>query len=134
MAYLPNYPNRLAFFCRMPSVTKGETLIGDVRREHLHVGVGGPPLADDDSPAAGKRLEDLVVLVDTPLRARRSAPFVLDDLAVQVDDVAGRRVRLRRDRVQDRGRRGESPEAEAQRAQDYGAHGSAAHAGMIRTG
>lgn len=32
MAYLPNYPERLAFFCRMPSVSGGETILGDMRR------------------------------------------------------------------------------------------------------
>lgn len=32
MAYLPNYPDRLSFFCRMPSVTRGETILGDMRR------------------------------------------------------------------------------------------------------
>jgi hypothetical protein len=32
MAYLPTYPSRIAFFCRIPSVTGGETFIADMRR------------------------------------------------------------------------------------------------------
>ncbi|HVV30508.1 MAG TPA: TauD/TfdA family dioxygenase [Mycobacteriales bacterium] len=32
MAYLPNYPARLAFFCKTPPATGGETIIGDMRR------------------------------------------------------------------------------------------------------
>jgi alpha-ketoglutarate-dependent taurine dioxygenase len=32
MAYLPNWPSRIAFFCRIPSVTGGETFIADMRR------------------------------------------------------------------------------------------------------
>jgi alpha-ketoglutarate-dependent taurine dioxygenase len=32
MCYLPAYPSRLVFFCRMPSVNGGETVIGDMRR------------------------------------------------------------------------------------------------------
>lgn len=32
MAYLPTYPDRIAFFCRMPSVMGGETILGDMRR------------------------------------------------------------------------------------------------------
>jgi alpha-ketoglutarate-dependent taurine dioxygenase len=31
MSYLPNYPNRVAFYCRMPSVTGGETFLADMR-------------------------------------------------------------------------------------------------------
>ncbi|MDO7842298.1 TauD/TfdA family dioxygenase [Sphingomonas immobilis] len=31
MAYLPNYPSRIAFYCRMPSVTGGETYLADMR-------------------------------------------------------------------------------------------------------
>jgi alpha-ketoglutarate-dependent taurine dioxygenase len=32
MVYLPTYPERLAFFCRMPAVEGGETILGDMRR------------------------------------------------------------------------------------------------------
>ena len=32
MAYLPSWPARIAFFCRIPSVTGGETFIADMRR------------------------------------------------------------------------------------------------------
>ncbi len=32
MAYLPNYPRLIAFYCRVPSETQGATTIGDVRR------------------------------------------------------------------------------------------------------
>lgn len=32
MAYLPNWPSRIAFFCRIPAVTGGETFIADMRR------------------------------------------------------------------------------------------------------
>jgi alpha-ketoglutarate-dependent taurine dioxygenase len=32
MAYLPTYPTKLAFFCRIASETGGETTLGDVRR------------------------------------------------------------------------------------------------------
>lgn len=32
MSYLPKYPNRVAFFCRLPPVTGGETLLADMRR------------------------------------------------------------------------------------------------------
>lgn len=32
MSYLPKYPNRVAFFCRLPCVTGGETLLADMRR------------------------------------------------------------------------------------------------------
>lgn len=32
MAYLPNYPSKLAFFCNVPATTGGATLIADVRR------------------------------------------------------------------------------------------------------
>lgn len=32
MAYLPTYPERLVFFCRMPSINGGETILGDMRR------------------------------------------------------------------------------------------------------
>lgn len=32
MCYLPAYPSRILFFCRMPSVSGGETIIGDMRR------------------------------------------------------------------------------------------------------
>ncbi len=32
MTYLPNYPGKLAFFCRLPSATGGQTLLGDMRR------------------------------------------------------------------------------------------------------
>lgn len=31
MAYLPRYPARIAFYCRMPSVTGGETFLADMR-------------------------------------------------------------------------------------------------------
>lgn len=31
MAYLPHYPARIAFYCRMPSVTGGETFLADMR-------------------------------------------------------------------------------------------------------
>lgn len=31
MAYLPHYPARLAFYCRMPSVSGGETYLADMR-------------------------------------------------------------------------------------------------------
>jgi len=31
MAYLPHYPARIAFYCRMPSVTGGETYLADMR-------------------------------------------------------------------------------------------------------
>jgi hypothetical protein len=32
MAYLPNYPSKLAFFCNVPAASGGATLIADVRR------------------------------------------------------------------------------------------------------
>jgi alpha-ketoglutarate-dependent taurine dioxygenase len=32
MAYLPVFPRQLAFWCRLPSVTGGETLLADMRR------------------------------------------------------------------------------------------------------
>lgn len=32
MAYLPHYPAHLAFFCRMPAASGGETFIADMRR------------------------------------------------------------------------------------------------------
>lgn len=32
MAYLPKYPARLAFFCKTPPASGGETIIGDMRR------------------------------------------------------------------------------------------------------
>lgn len=32
MAYLPNYPARVAFYCKTPSETGGETIIGDMRQ------------------------------------------------------------------------------------------------------
>lgn len=32
MAYLPRWPRKLAFYCRQPSATGGETIIADVRR------------------------------------------------------------------------------------------------------
>jgi hypothetical protein len=32
MAYLPNYPARIAFWCRIPSATGGETFLADMRR------------------------------------------------------------------------------------------------------
>ncbi|MDG2004162.1 MAG: TauD/TfdA family dioxygenase [Novosphingobium sp.] len=32
MAYLPIYPQRLIFFCRMPCINGGETMLGDMRR------------------------------------------------------------------------------------------------------
>lgn len=31
MAYLPHYPAKIAFYCRMPSVTGGETYLADMR-------------------------------------------------------------------------------------------------------
>lgn len=31
MAYLPHYPAKIAFYCRMPSVTGGETFLADMR-------------------------------------------------------------------------------------------------------
>lgn len=31
MSYLPKYPNRIAFFCKLPPVTGGETLLADMR-------------------------------------------------------------------------------------------------------
>src|SRR3546814_5337136 len=32
MAYLPRWPRKLAFYCRQPPATGGETIIADVRR------------------------------------------------------------------------------------------------------
>lgn len=32
MSYLPQYPTRLAFYCKQPSETGGETILGDMRR------------------------------------------------------------------------------------------------------
>jgi alpha-ketoglutarate-dependent taurine dioxygenase len=32
MSYLPQYPTRLAFWCKLPSATGGETILGDMRR------------------------------------------------------------------------------------------------------
>lgn len=32
MAYLPTYPGRIVFFCRMPTINGGETILGDMRR------------------------------------------------------------------------------------------------------
>lgn len=32
MAYLPTYPTRLAFYCKTPSTTGGETIVGDMRK------------------------------------------------------------------------------------------------------
>jgi alpha-ketoglutarate-dependent taurine dioxygenase len=32
MAYLPNYPSRIVFFCRIPAASGGETFLADMRR------------------------------------------------------------------------------------------------------
>jgi hypothetical protein len=60
MAYLPNFPNRLAFFCRMPSVTQGETLIGDMRR-----------ITAEMDPDVSRRVDEHGVLYTRNLRDRR---------------------------------------------------------------
>jgi len=59
MAYLPYHPARLAFFCRMPSITGGETILGDMARL--------PGLLDPDFV---ERIERLGVLYTRNLRDR----------------------------------------------------------------
>lgn len=44
MAYLPHYPARLAFYCRMPSVSGGETFLADMRAVTANV---DPAFADE---------------------------------------------------------------------------------------
>jgi hypothetical protein len=36
MAYMPAYPARLAFFCKTPAATGGETILGDMREVDAH--------------------------------------------------------------------------------------------------
>lgn len=40
MAYLPNYPKRIAFYCRVPPVSAGATLICDMRKASKRIDPG----------------------------------------------------------------------------------------------